>query len=331
MRSPIAILILFTTVLITSINLQAGDPIPLKDIQTFMYQIQGLEKRGSLDRLAESPYDMLIVDDIGSARGAESIDPKTILAKLRKPRPNRLILAYFDIGAAESDRTYWQRNWKPPTARGPGSPDFLLALNSKGWEDTYPVAYWDPRWHETLITAKESVLKKILATGYDGVVLDWVAACNEPKVAAAAKAKGIDPAKEMTRLIRSIKDEFRKTNPRFLLVAQNAPFLIDRDPEFADSIDAVLFEATWFNGKGDVSWNSSDGGDIPTTLLDGVSLADQLQRFDRYKTLRKPVFTVDYCLKPENAQKAYHESASHGYIPLITRSSLGALTTTPPK
>src|SRR5207249_1464937 len=94
---------------------------------------------------------MLIIDDLHSAKGGESVDMASIVKSLRTTKPGRIVLAYLDIGAAESDRYYWQRNWKAPTAAAIGSPDFLLTTNSRGWDDTFPAAYWDKRWQDILL------------------------------------------------------------------------------------------------------------------------------------------------------------------------------------
>ncbi len=43
-----------------------------------------------------------------------------------------------------------------------------------------------------------------------------------------------------------------------------------------------------------------------------------------------PVFSVDYCLNPQNAQQVYREARRAGLRPLVTRVALSRITETPP-
>src|SRR5262249_52166967 len=105
---------------------------------------------------------------------------------------------------------------------------------------------------------------------------------------------------------------------------------LQADKRFADVIDAVVFEGTWFAGKGDVSWDSPDGGDLANSAHGELSTAARLKQYVRFLESGKPVFTLDYCLRPQNARIVYKEARDHGLVPLVTRSSLGGMTLTPP-
>src|SRR4051794_21043031 len=94
-----------------------AEPMPLKSVRTYMIQIQGLDNRKAIEALAASDYDLLIIDALNTAKGGEGVDMKGMVASLRARKPGRVVLAYFDIGAAESDRVYWGRNWVAPTAK----------------------------------------------------------------------------------------------------------------------------------------------------------------------------------------------------------------------
>jgi len=43
-----------------------------------------------------------------------------------------------------------------------------------------------------------------------------------------------------------------------------------------------------------------------------------------------PVFTVDYCVDPSNADAVYEQSADAGLVPLVPRVDVSQLTETPP-
>jgi cysteinyl-tRNA synthetase len=311
----------------------AAEPMPLADVKTFMIQIQKLEVDGAIAKLAATKYDMLIIDDLHSAKGGENVDMGANVRTLRAGKPGRIVLAYLDIGAAENDRYYWQQDWKAPTARAAGYPEFILATNFRGWDDTYPTAFWDKRWQNILTSqaaGQDSALHRAMSAGFDGVLVDWIDSYNEPRVLAEAKRQGVDPAGKMVELVSRVRDEARRANPNALMVAMNGPYLAAKQPKFLEIIDGILVESTWFAGKGDVSWPSGDGGDIPNTATGQLSRQSRIVQYGAYLKAHRPVFTIDYCLKPENAANVYRESRAAGFVPLVTRSGLGGITTTPP-
>src|SRR5579862_4566901 len=176
-------------------------PSPLDAVKTWLIQFQKLESSGAVDALAASSYDLLVVEPTGTYRSAASFDMATMVATLRKGRKGRLVLAYLDLAEADSNRSYWQKSWTPPSATRPGTPDFLLKPDPDGWKDTYVVCYTDPRWKEIL----RADLARILRAGFDGLYLDWVGAYEDDAVAARIKAGGRDPAQEMLGLLGEVR------------------------------------------------------------------------------------------------------------------------------
>jgi cysteinyl-tRNA synthetase len=252
---------------------------------------------------------------------------KGMVAKLHAGKPGRVVLAYVDIGEAESYRAYWQSDWKAPGKEGEkANPDFILTADPDGWSENYVVAFWDKRWQGVIV----SELRKIMAAGFDGVYLDWVEAYDDEKAVAAAEHAGVEPARAMVDFIALIHAETRKTSAAALVIAQNAPYLLDTDKRYADVIDGIAFEDTWFRGKADSKWNSATAGDIANKYKDESSTEARIKQYASYQAAGKPVFTVDYCVKPENAAKVYAESSRLGFVPLVTRVSLERLTVTPP-
>ena len=254
-----------------------------------MYQIQGLERRGAIEKLARSNYDVLVVEPTNTGTGSERFDVTAMVKRLKSARPGRLVLAYIDIGEAEDYRTYWQSSWRRPTRGKKGSPSFLVAQDPDGWEGNYPVAYWDRRWHKLMIEARDSALKNALAGGFDGVYLDWVEGYDDDSITRRARRVRRSPAREMVRLISRLRSVAREQDPDFLVVAQNAPYLIDT-PGYLSQIDAAAFESTWYGGKGDAGWNSKGAGDVKRQARGGLyTTASLLATYGRYSQAGKNV------------------------------------------
>ena len=93
----------------------------LDDSSTWMYQLQGLEDPAQVTTLANSDYDLLVVEP-GNTFRDEPVDAGQLVHELHaKPGGgNRLVLAYIDIGEAEDYRSYWQDTWQAPTSRPAG-------------------------------------------------------------------------------------------------------------------------------------------------------------------------------------------------------------------
>lgn len=302
----------------------------LKQVKTWMYQIQGINEDGAVAILANSRYDLLVIEPTNTVKGDENWDSKGTVRRLKDRHPGRLVLAYIDIGEAESYRTYWKNDWRPPTKKKRGHPDFIITADPDGWEENYPVAFWDKRWYGVVIDGRSSLLKKILAEGYDGIYMDWVEAYDDDNVMAAAREIGIEPAKAMVEFILHLRRIARKADPEFLVVAQNAPYLLDTDPRYATAIDAVAFEDTWFRGEADSDWDDPDGGDFRNKYEDDYATAHLIAQYQKYRDLGLPVLTCDYSLRQANATKVYETAQKLGFIPLVTRVSLARMTTTPP-
>ena len=303
-----------------------ADTLPIGNVRTLMYQLQRLEEPAAVKALAESDYDLVVVEPTATVEGQEDFDVKAMVRQLHAGNAGRMVLAYLNPGQAESYRTYWTDAWKKPTKDGPGVPDFILKPDPDGWDDNYNVAYWDKRWQATFATGPQSEVRRAMAAGFDGVYLDWIDAFSEDRVVAEAKKAGVEPAKVMVDFLLLI----RATNPAAVVVQQNAIYLIDADPRLPQAIDAIGVEDTWFGGKANAKWGSKGAGDVPNRHKGESSTAAMLKQYEKYVAAGKPVFTIDYCVKPDNAVKVYTDAAKHGVVPLVTQVSLDRLTETPP-
>ena len=298
-----------------------------------MYQIQYLDEYANIDKLANTEYDMLVVE-AGQNFLEVPYDTPYLVSKC-KNKPNgesRLLLAYIDIGQAEDYRTYWGSNWIAPTATSSGSPDFLVTIDPDGWSGNYPVAYWDLAWKD-LWVGSGGIIEQLVNFGFSGVYLDWVEAYDDPKVIEKAGLDGVSPESEMMKFIEEIKTKGKSLNSNFIVIAQNAPYLLDFDPTYyASIIDAIATEDTWYYGEGDADWDSENAGDLKggDRHNEDYSTKNRIKQNKKYLELGIPVFTIDYCISNYKAKKVYKNSRKNGFIPLVSRVSLSDVTETSP-
>jgi uncharacterized protein (TIGR01370 family) len=313
--------------LLAALLLGAGPDTPvrgLSDVRTYMYQFQRTEVPTAVEALAGSSYDLLIVEPLCTYRSGQDADAPALVRRLRGSKPVRLVFAYLNLSEADRHRTYWESSWKEPARDKRGKPDFLVAPDPDGWEDTYLVCYWDPRWQELLLAD----LRRILKAGYDGLCLDWTDAFEQTSLAAQARVEGKNAAREMVDLLARLRAAALEINPHAMLLLQNPAGLQTEDPRVTPLADAALYENTWYSGKAEVSWSDARGGD--REALSAGRRENRLSQMERWKKDGKPVFTLDYCLKPEHARQVYEAAKERGLVPLVSRSALDRLTETPP-
>lgn len=304
----------------------------LNSITTWMYQIQELDQDGAVDALAATDYPLLVLEPTYNNVGSEDFDVSGMISTLRTTSggTRRLLLAYIDIGQAEDYRTYWQSSWVAPTATQRGDPDFLVTTDPDGWSGNYPVAYWDTDWQDIWL-GSNGLIAALANLGFDGVYLDWVEAYDDEKVMEVADADGINAPNAMVSFISAIRQAGRAVISDFLVIGQNAPYLLDdATSDYAAVIDALAMEDTWFSGAGDADWDDANAGDIANDNTDRFATDQLLTQYEDYLNRSLPVFTVDYCISQSNATQVYQDSSAAGLIPLVTRVSLSQVTETPP-
>ncbi|MFT6399649.1 MAG: cysteinyl-tRNA synthetase, partial [Bradymonadia bacterium] len=268
----------------------------LAAVSSWMYQLGGFESADAIATLDREPYEMVVVEPGHNIRSCAPFEPSDVgvpaelhdtacgdgydyqmLVDELGSAPSgerRLVLAYIDVGQAEWYRDYWTAGWRPPTSRRRGSPSFILSADPDGWTGNFVVSYWDPRWRALWIGDDEhpGLVRELAALGYDGVYLDWIEAYSDETVIEAAESDGVDPADEMVAFVEAIRSAGRSVTPDFLVVAQNAPYLIwetDDSARYADTIDAFAAEDTWSFGNGSTEdWDAGDGDDGPYDISD---------------------------------------------------------------
>jgi cysteinyl-tRNA synthetase len=150
----------------------------LKSVKNFMVQLDDLDDAGAVDRLAKSGYDMLVVEPTFNIKGNENFDVKAMVKTLHDGKPGRIVLAYLNIGEAESNRTYWHEDWHVASPGETPRPGWLLAPDPDGDAANFLVRYWRANWRH-IFTNDNGIISKLMDAGFDGVYLDWVDACDE--------------------------------------------------------------------------------------------------------------------------------------------------------
>ncbi len=310
---------------------------PLASVKSWLYLISVNLKPETVAQIRDSRHDLVVLDFIPSERSNTRYPMADVIAQLHNAPHPKLVLAYIDIGQAEEYRTYWQPGW------GIGNPDWIAGDDPDEWEGNFPVAYWREEWRNIWL-GPNGYLQAIVDAGFDGVYLDWVEAYSDDNVRTVARRDGVNPRREMVRWVGDIAQFGRARRPDFLVVAQNAAELVELD-EYVAIIDALAQEQTWFDGAAD----DDPPGDcpLPRTSAEKNSTAYRqslspgcLKMYDnRQSTLHmsseeylyhltmardkgKPVFTVDYALKPENVASVYQMSRSLGFIPFVSNRHL---------
>ncbi len=323
---------------------ESSRPLPIGEVRTWAYQLQGLNEPGAVEALESSAYDMLVLEPTCTDWSGEDryFDTAGMVERLKGSAAGdgvhrKLVLAYLNIGEAEDWRWYWNwsRTWDPEEPFPPDWPGFIIAPDPDGWKGNYPVAYWDPAWKDIIIYGEgtathpdrdyRSATDEVLRHGFDGVYLDWVEGYEDSDVAKAARAQRLDAAEEMSLLIKEIRDYAMSINPDFIVVQQNAAALARERPETLRLIDAIAQEAVWFDGTSFNDWNDIEGADVPQ---DPGLTRYYLKLLACYRNAGIPVFDCEYTVK--EAERAYAMSLEQGFVPYCTRRSLSRLTTTPP-
>ena len=123
-------------------------------------------KNAFVDAVRETRYDIIVMDPC--FLGDVPFSRREVLALKRKPcGGNRFVLAYLSIGEAEDYRPYWNPQWKVI------APGWLEEENPE-WPGNYKVRYWTEGWQRILMGTEGACLDRIVAAGFDGVVLDII-------------------------------------------------------------------------------------------------------------------------------------------------------------
>jgi cysteinyl-tRNA synthetase len=301
----------------------------------------------TLDQIAASTYDLVVIDPIVTETDNQAVDIAGIVEAIQASGngagQSKLVLAYLDIGQAESYRTYWDDDWEV------GDPAWIAGEDPDGWAENYPVAYWYDDWQAIWFDGAAgslALLQLVLDAGFDGVYLDWVEAYDDENVIAIADADGVDAVEEMIWFVQDISAFLKDQDEAQIVIAQNAAELAAHEV-YRAAIDGIAQEQIWFDGGADGAFAEGDCP-LPATEadIDSAAYAASLSPpcralYDAYpdstlhvssewyiddltRAQARGVFilTVDYALAPENVAVAYSRSRALGFVPFVGPRSL---------
>jgi cysteinyl-tRNA synthetase len=316
----------------------ARPEIDLNQIDYWLYWLDVDLEPDLVDLIAASGHDMVVLDFISSQAWNEDYPMAQVVDQLHRAPHPKLVIAYIDIGEAESYRGYWQDDWVV------GDPAWIISEDPDGWEENFPVAYWDDEW-QAIWLSEGGMLDQIVEAGFDGIYLDWVEAYSDERVVEAARQQGLDPVEAMIDWVAAISNHIRSRCLECVVIAQNAAELVEYE-RYVAAIDAISQEQVWFDGGAD----NDPPGDCPLPRTDDEVDSDEYfdslpsacqNQFDQFPdgTLHVSsqwyleyliqademglvIFTVDYALDPENIAWTYRTSREYGFIPLVTSRGL---------
>jgi cysteinyl-tRNA synthetase len=308
------------------------------DVERWLYLIDVNLPPETIDLIAGSDYDMVVLDFIPSEENNTDYPIAEVVTQLHNADAPKLVIAYIDIGEAEDYRTYWRDDW------GIGNPEWIAGADPDGWEGNFPVAFWYDGWREIWL-GDDGYLQAIVDAGFDGVYLDWVEAYSDENVAAIAERDGVNAEEEIVSWVGDIAEFGRAQRPDFIVIGQNAAELAERD-EYLGIIDAIAQEQVWFDGGAD----NDPPGDCPLPETDDDvdtdeyldSLSEACRRYVEnepdsplhvsteeylgYLTLAQSkgeiILTVDYALEPDNVASVYEASRGLGFVPFVGNRAL---------
>jgi cysteinyl-tRNA synthetase len=307
-----------------------------ENVSYWFYFIGDIPTDEVVDQIVASDYDMVVMDYIPSVVGDEDYPMDEVIARLHET--GKLVIAYIDIGEAESYRVYWQDDW------GIGNPAWIVGEDPDGWSENYPVAFWHEEW-QALWLDEGGILDRIGEIGFDGVYLDWVEAYSDNNVVEMAHQEGVNPVYAMIEFVSFISANVKDECDDCVVIAQNAAELVEY-AEYAATIDGLAQEQVWFDGgadsepQGDCPLPRTDADIDTESYYDSLSPACQNQ-FDEFpeSTLHVsseeylyyldmaaqegiPIFTIDYALEPENVSWVYQTSRNLGFVPFVSTRNL---------
>jgi cysteinyl-tRNA synthetase len=244
-----------------------------ENVNDWLYVLQHPEDAMPED-LASTDFDLVVMDY--SAEG--TVDTEFSKSQIEAIQATgKVVLCYFSIGEAESQRFYWDDAWTNGTILTPQAPNWLGPSNPN-YPNNFKVRYWDPAWQAILFGTPDgpskSYLDRILDQGFDGIYLDIIDAfefwSDEIPERSREQAR-----QDMVALVNSLAEYARGTRGAtdFLVFPQNGPALIVNDDEeldllgtqFLAIVDGIGAEDTFYD---EINPQPSEEVDYVTSLLD---------------------------------------------------------------
>lgn len=266
------------------------------DINDWYYQLQFMD----YFELSRTEYDMLVIDP----EPDEPLNSNVIERMRCDGNGEKKLVAYLAIGKAENFREYWQDDWSV------GNPEWIASPNGE-FEGEFLVRYWNEDWKSIVMGEPDSRLDRIIAAGFDGVVLDGVDSYRE------RLGENPQAVEDLAEFISEIKEYAiaQSGNNDFGIFVQNTEELISNSAvDWTSQLNGIIKLSPFYAPVDNI---------VPTDLRSWYDL-----HLSQWVANGKQVFSVDYTSNPDNTVNAYTEARSRSYIPLtVTSFGLDNLTT----
>jgi cysteinyl-tRNA synthetase len=293
--------------------------------ESWSYRLQGAGGKAlDVEDIATLDARLVVTDYSRDGSGEGAFTPAEVAAMQGAGPDRKIVLAYISIGESEDFRAYWNEDWtKGGSADGalrPGAPDWLGPLNPE-WPDSRKVRYWDEDWKAVAVDWIET----IAGQGFDGAYLDivdayyfWAHEVRDKDLKPGDPESGSEAAARMIDFIVELSAAARAINPDFVLVQQNAPFLLNdlvhdtggkpkpddaRVAALHAAIAGIAIEDLYLRGGKD-----EDNRFRP----DKATIAEVIEA---YAGQGEFVLSVDYVQKPGLIEKYLANAEDDGFLP----------------
>ncbi|NTV83242.1 MAG: hypothetical protein HGA23_02945 [Bacteroidales bacterium] len=140
----------------------------LEQAENYLYLISTDDfssRQEMMNKLISTDFDLLLIDLFFEDTALSSSEIQQL--KLKANGAERLLIAYINIGSAETFRYYWQDDWR---LHHPS----WIKKKYEGYEDEFWVEFWNKEWQDIIFGNDNSYLKKIIDADFDGAYLDNV-------------------------------------------------------------------------------------------------------------------------------------------------------------
>ena len=265
----------------------------------------------------------MVVDYSRNGSGGGAFTPGEVALMQGTGADRKAVVAYISIGETEDFRFYWNTAWtKDGSAGGKltgAAPDWMGPVNPD-WPESRKVRYWDPEWKAIAF----QWIEKIAGQGFDGAYLDivdayyfWAHEAKGKDREAGDPKTGSDAAARMIDFIVELGEHARAVNPNFVLVQQNAPFLLAdlvydtggkarpdqaRVAALHEAIAAIAIEDAYLRGGKDENNRFKPDKQTIKEVMAAYAKAGEI------------ALGVDYASKPELVARYLKKADKDGFI-----------------
>lgn len=266
-------------------------------------------KEINLSAIAASKFDLVIIDESADGTEATRFTKAQIDALSGAGNTSKRIIAYLNVGFADPDRFYWQDSWDANEDGTPdsGAPSFLGKRDAA--TGLYAVRYWQTGWQAVV----SQMVSRVLAAGFDGVMLDGSTAINFWGPAGASGENRTTAGRDFADLITSVGSTGRNTLNKadFGLFARNVATLSGVS-SMVSAVTGVVQDNVIF-----------DGNNKRRTTSSFSTINNSLKAF---KTAGKLRLNLEFVTGSPNVSTAFKNSKSNSFVAHVTNKDFRGLT-----